>query len=71
MRVIVFPASPAAGVYVGVNVVLPAVIEPAPFSVQSIVPFVSDAPLTVAVSLTQIVCEPPADAVGNGSTLTV
>ena len=49
VKVTVFPASPAAGVYTGVNVVAPEVIEPAPFSVQAIVPFDDVAPLTVAV----------------------
>jgi hypothetical protein len=47
------PASPAAAVYVGVNVVA-SVIEPAPFSVQRIVPLVELAPLTVAVLFEQI-----------------
>ena len=44
VKITVVPASPAAAVYVGVNVAAPAVIEPAPFSVQEIVPFVADAP---------------------------
>ena len=39
-------------------------IEPAPFSVQDIVPFDADAPLTTAVEFWQIVWLPPADAVG-------
>ena len=46
-------------------------IEPAPLCVHKIVPFVALAPLTVAVALEQIVWLPPADAVGNGLTLTV
>ena len=49
VKVTVLPASPAAGVYVGVKVVAPAVIEPAPFSVHKIVPLDELAPLTVAV----------------------
>ena len=49
----------------------PAVMEPAPFSVHMIVPFDALAPLTVAVAFEQIAWLPPADAVGNGLTLTV
>jgi hypothetical protein len=49
VKVTVFPASPAAAVYVGVRVVDPAVIEPVPLCVHNIVPFVELAPLTVAV----------------------
>ena len=49
VNVTVLPASPAADVYVGVNDPCPAVIEPAPFSVQLIVPLDELAPLTVAV----------------------
>ena len=56
--------SPAAGVYVGETVPCPAVIEPAPFSVQTIVPLVAVAPETVAVPVMQIVSLPPALAVG-------
>ena len=48
VKVTVLPASPAAGVYVGVNVVA-LLNEPAPLCVQSIVPFDDVAPLTVAV----------------------
>ena len=55
VNVTVLPASPAAAVYVGVNVVAPDVIEPAPFSVHSIVPLDEVAPLTVAVPFWQIV----------------
>lgn len=69
VKVTVFPASAAAAVYVGVKVVAPAVIEPAPFSDQEIVPFDEVAPLTVAVALEQIVCVPPAVAVGNRFTI--
>ena len=71
VNVTVVPASPGAGVYTGVRVDPPDVIEPAPFSVHAIVPFVAVAPLTVAVSFTHIVCKPPALAVGKGSTFTV
>ena len=53
--VTVLPASPAAGVYVGVKDVEPPVIVPAPFSVHKIVPFVELAPLTVAVPDWQMV----------------
>ena len=70
VKVIVVPASAKAGKYVGVNVV-PFEIVPAPFEVQRIVPFVAVAPLTIAESPIQIVCVPPADAVGNGLTFTV
>ena len=45
-------------------------IDPSPFSTQEIVPLVALAPLTVAVPFWQIVCVPPADAVGNGFTTT-
>ena len=55
VKVTVLPASPAAAVYTGVNVVAPDVIDPAPFSVHAIVPFEEVAPLTVAVPLAQIV----------------
>jgi hypothetical protein len=55
VKVTVFPASPAAAVYVGVNVVAPRVMEPAPFSVQAIVPFDEVTPLTVAVPFEQMV----------------
>lgn len=50
--------------------VAPAVMDPAPFSVHKMVPFVALAPLTVAVAFEQIVCVPPAVAVGNGLMLT-
>ena len=70
VKVTVVPASAAAAVYVGVKDVSPAVIEPAPFSVHKIVPLAEVAPLTVAVALEQIVCVPPAVAVGNGLTIT-
>ena len=53
----------------GVSVVAPAVIVPAPFSVHRIVPFVAEAPLTVAVAFEQMVCVPPAVAVGGESTV--
>ena len=56
--------------YTGVNVVAPEVIVPTPFSVQTIVPFAAEAPLTVAVPFSQIVWEPPAEAVGNELTIT-
>ena len=46
VKVTTLPASPTAGVYVGVSVVASAVIEPAPFSVQSMVPFADVAPAT-------------------------
>ena len=46
VKVTSFPASPAAAVYVGVNVPCPAVMDPAPFSVQTIVPLDDEAPLT-------------------------
>jgi hypothetical protein len=39
VKVTVVPASATAGVYVGVNVFAPEVMEPAPFSVHAIVPF--------------------------------
>ncbi len=52
------------------RVVAPEVIEPELFSVHKIVPFVDEAPLTVAVEFEQIVVLPPAEAVGNGSTIT-
>ncbi len=71
VKVTVVPASPAAAVYVGVKVVAPAVIEPAPFSVHKIVPLEEDAPETVVDSLEQMVEVPPALAVGKGLTLTV
>ena len=64
VNVTVVPASPAAGVYTGVSVDAPEVIEPAPLSVQAMVPLDELAPLTVAVDVTHIVCVPPADAVG-------
>ncbi|MNQ83997.1 hypothetical protein D3C85_991140 [compost metagenome] len=69
--VTVVPASAAVGVYVGVSVFTPAVIVPAPFSVHNMVPLVAVAPVTVAVALEQIVCDPPAAAVGNGFTVKV
>jgi hypothetical protein len=55
VKITVCPASPAAAVYVGVSVVAPDVIEPAPFSVHAIVPLLDVAPLTVAVPFWQIV----------------
>ena len=55
VKVTVFPASPIADVYVGVNVLAPDVILPAPFSVHNIVPLLELAPLTVAVPNTHIV----------------
>ena len=55
----------------GVRVVAPAVIFPAPFSVHRIVPFVAEAPFTVAVAFEQIVCVPPAFAVGSESTVKI
>lgn len=48
----------------------PEVMEPAPFSVHKMVPLVAVAPLTVAVSFEQMVCVPPAVAVGKGLTIT-
>jgi hypothetical protein len=48
VRVTVLPPSPAAAVYVGVNVVA-LVKEPVPLCDQEMVPFVELAPLTVAV----------------------
>ena len=71
VKVTADPASPAAAVYVGVNEVEPKVIEPAPFSVQAIVPLLELAPLTVAVLFEQILWIPPAAAVGNASTIIV
>ena len=50
VKVTVFPASPAAAVYVGVRVLAPEVIDPAPLSVHAIVPLDDVAPLTVAVA---------------------
>ena len=64
VNVTVVPASPAAGVYTGVSVAPPEVIDPAPLSVQAMVPLDELAPLIVAVDVTHIVCVPPADAVG-------
>jgi hypothetical protein len=64
VSVTVVPASPAAGVYTGVSVVAPEVIEPEPFSVQAIVPLDELAPLMVAGADEHMVCVPPADAVG-------
>ena len=55
VNVTVLPPSPAAGVYTGVSDVAPEVIEPAPFSVQAIVPLDELAPITVAVPVEQIV----------------
>ena len=71
VSVTVLPASPAAGVYTGVSVVAPEVIEPAPFSVQAMVPFDELAPLIAAVPETHIVCVPPAIAVGCKLTVAV
>jgi hypothetical protein len=64
-----FPASPAVGVYTGVNEFIPEVIAPVPFSVQKIEPLLYVAPLTVAVATAQIVCEarPEILALGFGS----
>ena len=44
---------------------------PAPFSVQEMVPFEAEAPLTVAVAFEQIVCDPPAVAIGKESTVKI
>ncbi|MNI93165.1 hypothetical protein D3C73_1510740 [compost metagenome] len=63
------PSSAAVRVYIGVTLFTPPVIVPAPFSLHSIVPLVAVAPVTVAVALEQIVCDPPAAAVGNGLTI--
>ncbi len=63
-NVTVVPASPGAAVYVGVNVVEPAVMEPLPFSDHEIVPLEDVASLTVAVPFEQMVWLPPAVAVG-------
>ncbi len=49
VRVTVFPSSAAVAVYVGVSVVAPAVIVPAPSSSQAIVPFVAVASPPVKV----------------------
>ena len=70
VNVTVFPASPAAAVYVGVNVVS-FESDPEPLCVQRIVPFEELAPLTVAVPVSQIVAVPPAEAVGDAFTITV
>ena len=73
VRVTALPASPAAAVYVGVKVVAPAVIEPAPFSVHAIVPFeaLASPPVKVYEPVWQIVALPPAEADGEASTFTV
>jgi hypothetical protein len=70
VRVTAVPASEGAGSYVGVSVVA-LVSVPEPLEVHRIVPFMAEAPLTVAVSLSQIVCDPPAEAVGAGLTFIV
>ena len=49
----------------------PEVIVPPPFSVHKIVPFDEEAPLIVAVPNGQILCVPPAEAVGCGTIVTV
>ena len=69
VKVTVFPPSPDCAVYVGFNAVEFEVIEPAPFSVHNIVPLAEVAPLTIAEALEQIVCEPPAVAVGKEVTV--
>jgi hypothetical protein len=46
VKVTVVPASPTAGIYVGVKVVAPEIVPP-PLWVHSIVPFVELAPDTV------------------------
>lgn len=71
VRVMVVPASAVVGVYVGVRVVDPAVIDPAPFSDHKMVPFEAVTPLTVAVPLEQMVWLPPAEAVGCASTVKI
>ena len=71
VRITSVPASAATGVYVGVNVVAPAVIDPAPFSVHRIVPFEAEAPLTVADPDEHITWLPPVVAAGNGFTVIV
>ena len=48
VKVTVFPASPAAAVYVGVNVIA-LVNDPVPLCVHNIVPLEELAPLTVAI----------------------
>ncbi len=70
VKVTVFQASAATGVYVGVNVVA-SDNEPAPSCVHKIVPFDELAPPTVTKPFEQIVVLPPDAAVGNGSTITV
>ncbi len=70
VKITVVPASPITAVYVGVKVVAPEVIEPAPFSVHKIVPLLDEAPETVTVSLEQIVEIPPDVAIGKGLTIT-
>jgi hypothetical protein len=70
VNVRVKPASPAAAVYTGVNVVAPD-IDPEPLCVHNTVPFVELAPDTVAVPFEHIVWLPPATAVGNGFTVTL
>jgi hypothetical protein len=45
--------------------------DPDPLLVHKIVPLLELAPLTVAVPVWQIVCEPPATAVGEKFTVTV
>ena len=70
VKVTAVPASPAAAVYVGVNVV-EFVNEPKPLVVHTIVPLLELAPLTVAVLFEQILWLPPAAAVGNAFTFTV
>ena len=70
VNVTVLPPSAAAAVYVGVSVVALDRL-PAPLCVQSIVPLLELAPLTMTVSFAQIVWLPPADAVGCSFTVTV
>ena len=63
------PASPAAGVYVGFNAVALAVIEPAPFSVQRMLPPDELAPATVKATFSQTSVSGPALAVGDAVTV--
>lgn len=65
VRMTVFPASSGAAAYTGAKVDAPEMIEPAPSSVQEMMPFDADAPITVAVWFSQMTDSPPADAVGG------
>lgn len=65
VNVTVVPASAEPGVYSGLARVA-SLNVPVPEVVHKIVPLAALAPLTVAVTFAQIVCEPPAVAEGNG-----